>query len=151
MLYIHKVAITINKISGNTNVPYHKYKLIKCFNQNGISQLKNVRLLIIRGKACSNKTHNYSRPEANYTCGWPLYLPRIKGYDALTLTRSRVASIELPTRHFAPGDMKEEVRKKRGKNDNEYFNKPRPINFERDYARRCLRFLVNSSLRAIVF
>lgn len=72
MLYIYTITITINKISGNTNVPYHKYKLIRCFDQNGISalvQLKNVRLLIIRGKACSNKTHNYSRPEANYTCG----------------------------------------------------------------------------------
>lgn len=154
MLYIHTITIAINKILSNTNVPYRKYKLIKCFNQNGISalvRLKNVRLLIIRGKACSNKTHNYSHPGANCTCGWSLYSPRIKGYAALTLARSRVASVELPTRRFASGDMKKEVRKKRGKNDNEYFNKPRPIYFERDYARRCLRFLVNSLLRAIVF
>lgn len=61
ILYIHTITITItiNKILGNTNVPYHKYKLIKCFNQNRKSvlvELKNVRLLIIRGKACGNKT-----------------------------------------------------------------------------------------------
>lgn len=32
MLYIHTITIAINKILSNTNVPYRKYKLIKCFN-----------------------------------------------------------------------------------------------------------------------
>lgn len=54
---------------------------------------------------------------------------------------------EFPPRRSGDTKQRERERERKkkeetGKNDNEYFNKPRPIYFGRDYARRRLRLVV---------